>query len=175
MCAWGWISYQAPVLPPRPPGMATATDLFSFSFSFLWPKAFPFHPSATIIHPCIYMIWYDDCIYLPTIYPSLYMYLSTWVLAALCVWLIYLYVCFLHFYIIKSIYTSISIPCIYQGNFMANGVYGRKMIILWIQQIPGCISWKGMCQTKIRVGQKIFISKDSAKRKLESVYLKISY
>ena len=128
------------------PGTCAATETaghghshrpFFFFFFFLVAQSLSF-PSIRYYYSSMHiydLIWW---LYLSTNYLSIfvYMYLSTWVLAALCVWLIYLYVCFLHFYIIKSIYTSISIPCIYQGNFMANGVYGRKMIILWIQQIP---------------------------------------
>ena len=166
------------------PGTCAATETaghghshrpFFFFFFFLVAQSLSF-PSIRYYYSSMHiydLIWW---LYLSTNYLSIFVYVSIYLSSGCTVCMAHLFVClFSPFYIIKSIYTSISIPCIYQGNFMANGVYGRKMIILWIQQIPGCISRKGMCQMKIRVGQKIFISKDSAKRKLESVYLKISY
>jgi hypothetical protein len=47
------------------------------------------------------------------------------------------------------------------GNFMTNVVYGRKLMI-WYQRMD-------------TVGQGRFISKDSTKGKLESIYLNILY
>lgn len=70
----GWISYQAPVPPPRLQGRGH-TDLlfFLFFFSFMWPKAFPFHSSAIIPFIHAYMIWYDDCVYLCIYLPTIYL------------------------------------------------------------------------------------------------------